>query len=93
LIHVLTPSIRKGSNEIIFGPIPLKNLLKKRSLVLPEKLFKSVQLFCKVVISQAKHDSFPISSELEQVDYCPPDHTGLLGLLFIKVDDLALAVL
>jgi hypothetical protein len=45
------------------------------------------------VISQAKHDIFPISSELEQVDYCPPDHTGLLSLLSIKVDDLALAVL
>lgn len=90
---LLTPSIRKGSQEIIYGPIPLGGLLKNRCLVLPENLFKSVQFFCKVVISQVKHDSFPISSELEHVKYCPPDNNGLLGLLAIKVDDLALAVL
>ena len=90
---MMTPSIRKGSQEIIYGPIPLRSLLKKGCLVLPEKLFKSVQLFCKVVISQAKHDRFPISCELKHVDNCPPDNNGLLGLLAIKVDDLALAVL
>ena len=45
------------------------------------------------MISQAKHDSLPVSSELEHVQYCPSDHTGLLGLLAILVDDLAVAVL
>jgi hypothetical protein len=90
---LLTPSIRKGSQEIICDPIPLGDLLKKGCLILPEKLFKSVQLFCKVVISQVKHDSFPISSELKHVHNCPPDNNGLLGLLSIKVDDLTLAVL
>ena len=64
LNYVLIPSIRKGTQDIIYGPIPLGSLLKKGCLVLPKNLFESVQLFCKVVISQVKHDSFPISSEL-----------------------------
>ena len=45
------------------------------------------------MISQAKHDSFPISSEFEHIYYSRPDHDGLLGLLTIKVDDLTLAIL
>ena len=57
-------------------------------------IFSTTQKFAKQLIRLFfKHDSFPISSELEHAHYCPSDYTGLLGLLAIEVDDLTLAVL